>query len=277
MKQSPRLFFVQYLPLVGVAVLALGLGGCTNSTFKSTHLEGTYIDRSPQGTLDQAAALYASGDYAGAYAIAEPIARDYLSDEQLEAAYTAGLCALALGDLPNADRWLNQALRSQDQTLGADAAASLGMVYARQGRYRRAADILLWAAARQEGEDKAHAFYSAGIAQQKLGQWSQARATLYNALRHTSDVQLQSQIREQLATTGWTLQVGAFDRTANARAQAESVAARAQELGLGLPRLVPSSSNRTLVQVGVFTSYQSAARYRDSLGAPGVIIKSIGQ
>jgi hypothetical protein len=48
---------------------------------------------------------------------------------------------------------------------------------------------------------------------------------------------------------------------------------------LGLPRLVNGKTGSgeavTFVHVGQFTSYQSATRYRDALGSPGVIIRAL--
>ena len=268
-------------PLLLAPAALLALPGCTDSTLKETYLEDTYVDQAPTGTVDGAYAAYQARDFAAAYNIARPIAEDYLNPRHLEAAYVAGLSANALGQTGAAERMLRKAVTSKDETLAADASAQLGLVYSQQGRYEAALRVLLWAAERQQGEDKAQSFYYAGIAQQKMGQWSQARATLYNALRHTADPAMEQQVRDQLATTGWTLQVGAFAQADTATTTAQSVADRAARLGLGSPRLVESTDARgqrlTLVQVGTFTSYQSAARYRDHLGATGVIIKPIGQ
>lgn len=266
------------LPLLLVVAL---LPACTDSTFRDTRLQGTYIDRSPVGTVDQAYAFYNAGDFRSAYATASPIANDYLNDRYLEAAYVGGLSAMELGDLPQADRLLRQAAGSRDGALSVDATASLGMVYSQQGRYRQAASTLLGAAPKLTGENRAQAYYYAGIAQQKSGQWSQARATLYNAIRFTRDAALQAQIRQQLAATGWTLQAGAFSNAAFAQEQAQAIAQRSVDLGLGSPRLIQSTAangqSLTLIQVGTFTSYQSAATYRDTLGVTGVIVKAIGE
>lgn len=270
-----------FAPLLLVPAALLATAGCTDSTLKDTYLEDSYVDRAPAGTVDAAYDAYRMGDYAGAWTTAKPIADDYLNPRHLEAAYIAGLSANALGDTRNADWMLRKALTSDNDALAADAGAQLGLVYSQQGRYDEALKLLLWAAEQQEGENKAQSFYYAGVAQQKMGQWSQARATLYNALRHTSDPNMEAQTREQLATTGWTLQVGAYSQQDTATAAAQRVADRANRLGIGLPRLVESTDangrNLTLVQVGTFTSYQSAATFRDQLGATGVIIKPITQ
>ncbi|MEM9415877.1 MAG: SPOR domain-containing protein [Planctomycetota bacterium] len=267
-------------PLLLVIPALLALTGCTDSTLKQTYLEDTYVDRAPTGTMDAANNAYQAGDYSTAYTIARPIADDYLNPRHLEAAYVAGLSAHQLGDLRNAGWLLRKAMTTQDLSLKADAAAQLGLVYSAQGRYAEAERSLLWAAEQLSGESKAQAFYYAGIAQQKQGQWSQARATLYNALRHTSNPATQRQVNDQIATAGWTLQVGAFTQRSFADDAAQRVADDATRMGLGAPRLVESrdADGRplTLVQVGTFMSYQSAARFRDNLGT-AVIIKPITQ
>lgn len=267
-----------FVCLLAVLIL-LPLAGCRSSGLKGTALEGSYVDYGPTGTLDQATAAYQAGQYQTAFNIAGPIADDIYADDRVGAAYIAGLAAKQLGRLQSATRFLNQALSSNDKSLKTDAAATLGMVYSQQGNYQPAADNLLYAGANLTGEDQAQAYYYAGIAQQKLGYWSQARTTLILARGRTADASLRQQIDQQIAVTGWTLQVGAFGQPDLAHEQAEQVAARAQSLGLGLPRLVPGRASdgtpMTFVHVGQFTSYQSASRYRDELGAPGVIIRAL--
>ena len=267
-------------PLMLSLLALLPLVGCTDSSLKQTYLEDSYIDRAPTGTMDAANNAYQAGDFQAAYANARPIADDYLNPRHLEAAYIAGLSAHRLGDLRSADWLLQKAMTTDDIALKADAAAQLGLVYSAQGRYPQAQQTLLWAVDHLQGESKAQAFYYAGIAQQKQGQWSQARATLYNALRHTTNPNTQQQIQDQLDTAGWTLQVGAFTQPNLANDAAQNIADDASRMGLGAPRLIEARDERgrllTLVQVGTFTSYQSAARYRDNLGTT-VIIKPIGQ
>ncbi|MEM1355489.1 MAG: SPOR domain-containing protein [Planctomycetota bacterium] len=261
------------------ALLALPLAGCRNSGLKGTALEGTYVDQGPTGTVDQARTAYRNGQYDLAYQVAAPIADDIFADDRIDAAYIAGLAGKQVGYLDASAKYLNQALQSKDEQLKTDAAATLGLVYSQQGRYRPAAETLLWAAPRMTGEDAAQAYYYAGIAQQKLGFWSQARTTLILARGATADAGFRQQIEQQIAVTGWTLQVGAFTDAQLAQDQAETVARRAQNMGLGLPRLVPGraadGTSMTFVHVGQFTSYQSATRYRDQLGATGVIIRAL--
>ena len=268
-------------PIVLLTALSatLALVGCQNSALKGTPLENTAVDMAPTATMPDVTARYQAGDYQAAYDLARPIAWDRFRDDRYEAAYIAGLSAQALGNLPEADKMLNKALASEDQTLSVDAADALGLVYSQQGRYAEAQRVLMWAAERLEGERQARAYYYAGIAQQKLGQWSQARTTLILARGLSRDASLKSSIDQQINVTGWTLQLGAFTQRELARKQAESVAQRSQDMSLGLPRLVDgktaSGEPITFVQVGQFSSYQSATRYRDALGKTGVIIRAM--
>lgn len=263
------------LALLAVIVLA----GCQNSALKGTYFEDTYVDMAPTATIEEVTVLYNQGDYQGAYDIGRPIAWDRFRDDRYEAAYLAGLSAQALGQLHNADKMLNKAKASPDPSLATDAADALGLVYSQQERYAEAQRELLWAAERLTGERKARAYFYAGIAQQKLGQWSQARTTLVLARGLTRDAGFRTQIDQQVNVTGWTLQLGAFTDRGSARDLAESIAAKARDMKLGLPRLVNGTTadgqTVTFVHVGQFTSYQSATRYRDALGTPGVLIRAL--
>lgn len=264
--------------LAALFVLA-PMTGCKNSLFKGTYFEDTVIDRASSSTIEEITALYEAGDYQAAYEVAKPVAWDRYRDDRFEAAYIAGLSAQALGDLAEAEKMLKKSLQTKNESLAADAAYALGILHSQQGRYGNAYAQLFWAADRLEGERKANATFYAGIAQQKLGEWSQARTTLIVAKNQSTDPTLRGLIAEQIQVTGWTLQLGAFTDRERARRQAESVAAQAVDLQLGLPRLVAGTTAEgqpvTRVEVGQFASYQSAIRYRDALGQAGVIIRAM--
>ncbi|MGB0768404.1 MAG: tetratricopeptide repeat protein [Phycisphaeraceae bacterium] len=266
------------LPLFALSTI-VALAGCQNSALKGTYLQDTAIDMRSTATIDEVTALYEAGDYQSAYDIGKPIAWDRYRDDRYEAAYITGLSAQALGDLREADKMLNKAMASPDPSLATDAGDALGLVYSQQGRYAEAQRVLLWAAERLKGERQARAYFYAGVAQQKLGQWSQARTTLILARGLSRDATFKAQIDQQVNVTGWTLQVGAFTDRTRARSQAESIAATSRDLRLGLPRLVDGRTGEgeavTFVHVGQFTSYQSATRYRDTLGTPGVLIRAL--
>ena len=219
---------------------------------------------------------YERGDYETAYRKGSSVARSGRDDEQMLGAYVAGMAARRMGDTANAARYLNQAVDAEDERLAADAAATLGILYSEQGRYSDAAHTLLRAAELYTGEDRARAYFHAGIAQQKLGRWPQARTSLILARSASRDPRFWQRVEEQLNVTGYTIQTGAFRDAENAQRAAAELAERAEAAGLSDPRLVrssdPASGAVTLVQIGEFATFASARAVRDRIGADGAVI-----
>jgi len=104
--------------------------------------------------------------------------------------------------LAQAERYLRVAVNSRDKAMAADAQSTVGLIYSKQGRYVQAADALLRSARNQTGEDRAQAYFYAGIAQQKLGRWPQARTSLLLSRSSTRDAQLSQRVNTQLAEIG---------------------------------------------------------------------------
>ncbi|MEO1236415.1 MAG: SPOR domain-containing protein [Planctomycetota bacterium] len=253
--RRPRLALCMWTVLA-----ALSVTGCRSS--------------GPPPSLADANAAYDRGDYQQAYTTASVIARGEPTQDREAAAYVAGLSARELGRPDRAIRFLTQAADGFDPALAADAGVMLGLTYSEQERYAAATDALLDAAPRLTGEDRAKAYFYAAVAQQKLGRWAPARDHLTLARTATADPALRQQIEEQLAVNGYTLQVGSFADAANARAAADQLAPQAQAVGVGRPRLIPNHARpgQTLVHVGRFTTYNSAASYRGELGIPGAFV-----
>ncbi|MFW6060557.1 MAG: SPOR domain-containing protein [Phycisphaeraceae bacterium] len=224
-------------------------------------------------TLNEATDAYQQGRYEAAYQAAARLTRSAGASGDV-AAYLAGLAAERLERLDEARHHFQRAARSADEELAADARASLGLLHHRQGRYREAADVLERAARALTGEQRANAYFYAGIAQQKVDRWAQARTDFVLARAATSDSSLRRRIDQHLAVTGYTIQIGAFRDRANARRAAERFASRARQLDLGSPRLV-EADQLTLVQVGRFSSYRTAQRARQRLGAEQAIVAPI--
>jgi len=225
--------------------------------------------------LQQATAEYEQGAYEAAYRTALPLSQT--SGPQREAgAYVAGLAAWKHGRRHDAVRLLTIASRSRDASLAADANASLGMVYAELGQYASSARHLMEAAKDLQGQHRANAYYYTGIAQQKLGQHAQARTSFSLARNASQDANFRRQVEDQLSVTGYTLQIGAFRQRDNAMQAAERIAAQASQLRLGAPRIVDSTDQRgnTIyqVQLGQFTTYQSALDARQRLGQQQAIV-----
>jgi len=245
----------------GVLLLAVvSMGGCRASE--------------PSVTLADANDAYQRGDYQQAYAFASDIASAEPSLDSEQAAYIAGLSAGELGNTDQAVRYLRKAAEGFDRKLAADAGIMLGLAYSQQERYALASDALLTAAPVLTGEDRAKAYFYAAVAQQKLGRWPNARDQLTLARAASADPAFRKQIEEQLAVNGYTLQIGSFRNADNAQAAADGIAQTAKQVGIGAPRLIPNASKpgQTLVHIGRFTTYHSAASYRERLGVPGAFV-----
>ncbi|MBB6429816.1 SPOR domain-containing protein [Algisphaera agarilytica] len=228
----------------------------------------------PTATLDDANSAYHRGDYEQAYSFASAIASAEPSLDSAEAAYVAGLSAGELGRTDKAVKYLRQAAEGFDKELAANAGVMLGLAYSTQERYALATDALLSAAPTLTGEDRAKAYYYAAIAQQKLGRWANARDHLTLARASSADPAFRKQVEDQLAVNGYTLQLGSFANVENAQAAADQIRDAAIEARVGAPRLLanPARPGQTLVHLGRFTTYTSAAAYRDELGIPGAFI-----
>jgi tetratricopeptide (TPR) repeat protein len=227
---------------------------------------------------------YNTGNYAEAYRQALTVA-DAPADpesERQQAAYVAGLAAYRLHNLDDAQRWLTYAASSNDKGLRADAKATLGLVYVEQGRFGLAGDALSQAADLMTGQNRANAFYYAGIAQQKQGHWATARTSLSQAISNSQDAAFRKKVADQLRVTGYTLQVGAFDVESNAKTAAEALAPKAQGIKLGTPRIVavndPATSHkRFLVWVGQFSSWPTALMAREQLGQTKAVVTPLSE
>lgn len=266
MKRTLRLFTIRPAGRAALGALLLGVAllaaGC----------------QAPGPQLERAGEAYGAGDYARAYELARAVAdRSGMWGEQ--AAYLAGRAAERLDRPAQARRHLERAAASRDTDLAGDALASLGLLHHREGRFRDAARALEQAAEHLDGEQRARALFHAGISHQKLDRWHHARTNLVLARAATEDAELRQRIDQQMAVSGYTIQLGAFAEPANARRAAEQAVSRATELELGSPRLVSTTDGAgrelTLVQVGRFSSFDAAQRARRELGATQSIIVPI--
>lgn len=228
--------------------------------------------------LADANAAFRSGDYNKAYVDARGVAGYGKAPraQRDEASLVAGLAAQRLNREKDAEKNLLQAAHSQDAAISGDALASLGLIYAQREDYVNSADAFLRAAARLRGQDKANAYFYAAVAQQKMSQWPQARTNFVLARRASSDPSFHQRVDEQLGVVGYTLQLGAFAEAQNAQEFAESMAQRVIDARLGAPRIVPSKDRTgnavSVVQIGHFSTFASAAEARDRLGLNEIVI-----
>ncbi len=220
--------------------------------------------------MDGVYSAYQSGDFAAAYQSASALASTRNGPGR-GAAYMAGMSAYRMGQLDNAEHYLRFAAQeSRDRKLAGDARAGLGLVALRRGDFRAAEAALLTACENLDGQDKANAYYFAALAQQRQGKSNDARANLTLARSLSGDGGFRQQIDEQLAVTGYTLQLGAFSNQANAETLARKALTWLEVTKVGQVRLVPAMAadgqRLYLVQVGQYSSHASAMEGRVKLG-----------
>ncbi len=227
---------------------------------------------------------YHAGNHEQSYALAKQLAATGGEKLALEAAYMAGMSAYQLGQPQQAEYYLSYAARSENKALAADAKAGLGLVYLQQGRTQAAESTLRLAADKLTGQDRANAYFYAGLAQQRQGLWNQARASFTQARALSNDPAFKEQCNQQLSFTGFTLQTGAYSNLSNAQKQAQQLAQRTHSAWLDQPRIVTASTGGGgdgrrlyLVQVGQFSTYASALSARQRLGISSAIITPMGR
>jgi tetratricopeptide (TPR) repeat protein len=231
---------------------------------------------SGRGRLAVAYEAYARGDYRQTYQVSRSLA-DGSGPVALreEATYMAGVSAARLGQMRTAETYLRRAATSRNQAIAADALAELGLLYAAAGRYTEAAAAFERAAPRLTGEAKAQAYFHAAAAQQKLSRHSQARTNFTLARNHSRNPAFRARVDDELATTGFTLQIGFFTAADNARRAAQQIAPTMTRQ-LGPARIVPATDAQGrpgfLVQMGQFSSYASAMATRQSLASNALIV-----
>lgn len=253
----------QLLMLVASTALLLGgLAGC--ETPKTTH------------SLTEIRSAYVARDYAKAYRLGTSNASQNDGAGARQAAYMAGMSAYKLGRNNEAIQSLTQAARSSDKSMAGDSQATIGLIYASQNNHRPAAKHFLLAANLLTDQPKANAYFYAAVSQQKIGRWSDARAHLSLARNASDDQTFKSQVDDQFAVTGYSLQVGAYSDVANAQKAAENWARKIQEFRIGQPRLVPQTTADgtavTAVQFGQFSSYATALMARQDLADKTIIV-----
>jgi len=231
-------------------------------------------------TQRNAAASYEQGQYERALRQAEIEARRASGLRRDEAYYLAGLSAYRLGRGEQAIDHLARATRSRDDTLAAEAHATLGLIHAGRRNDTTARRHLQAAVDDLRGPDRAQVHYQLGRIDQRAGRWASARSHLSIALSLSDDAHFRRVIRQHMAAEGFTLQFGAYSDRARARRQAADLRRTAQRLRTAYPEVVPSvtESGRTLylVQMGRFTTEAQARRAAERSGEDDVFVVPAG-
>jgi tetratricopeptide (TPR) repeat protein len=231
---------------------------------------------SPSSTasMDEAIADYRQQRYASARSEAEMVATAGPAGDRDEADYLAGLAAYRLGDLDDAEDYLERAAESDDPVTGGYAHAQLGFVHLREEQPWRAANAFTTASETLPEPDAARAARWASHAFERAGDDKAARRWLDRA----RDLTGQGPGAEDRPSGAFALQVGAFrerDRAERAASDATSIARTA---GLGSVRISERADDRSgtlyVVQFGDFETRREANRARTLVGRLDYIVSA---
>lgn len=234
----------------------------------------------PSQRIEKVRVDYNQGEYYQAMVEAQRAAGSNDQAVRDEANYLAGLCAHQLGDLVRAEQFLQLSSGSGERLLSGQSQAELALIYQQQGRHRAASEQFLASAVKLPQIDRANAFYYAAVNQQKLGYWTQARTNLFLARKLSLDDTLRQMADDQLSVTGYTLQLGAFASESNAQQYAQSQSSQLIAARVGAPRITGADNEGQrlhLVQVGRFTTFESAAAARQKIQAGQAIVVPLAQ
>ncbi len=237
--------------------------------------------------LPLAISQYEAGRYREAFEAAVRTQRAASDPERSSAAYVAGLAAYHLNQPDEAERRFLIARQSPDSQTRGRAEAMLGTIRSEQDRPLDAAEHFKSASRLLTGREANEAAYRAGLAYQQGGDPASARTQFTIAGSSTSASHsasggggggdLRARANEQLARTGFTIQVGAFRDRENAEAAAREAQPIADRHGLGEVRIIPQADPRStraqgnpavlyLVQFGQFGTRSRADTMRQQIG-----------
>lgn len=227
----------------------------------------------------KAFAAYEGGRYAESYAVADKLVGRSGGETRDRARFLAGMSAYQL-DRPNdAVRHLIGLTRNKNDEVAGPAAATVGLAYAKQKRHTSAIVQFQNAVKRLVGEDQAQAYYHLALSEKAVGRTASASTHLSLAYSKAKSAKLKDVSRGKISTVGYTLQLGAFLSNAKAKTLVKNMSYGARRAGLGEPRVVTlreGGKTMYLVQVGRFSTNDSALRAKEKLGFKDAYIKRLG-
>ncbi len=256
----PRLRRLSTLALLCVAVA--GLAACGPSISRERILDA-----------------YHRGEYEKSYADANNMVDSAGGTEQNQMRFIAGMSAYRIDRPTEAVRLLAPLTTNSDKQISGPANATLGLIHSERGQYEKALGYFNDSLPRLDGENLAQAHFYAGVTQQKLGRWADGKSELAIAVRTSNDPALREAVRQRLASTGFTLQLGAYTDPKNAEERASLLKGAITATGLGEPRVVVNNASGPqklyLVQAGQFNTYELANKAKDRLGRNDVVISPL--
>jgi len=217
---------------------------------------------------------YEHGRYSQASVDAIRVVRDSAAPDRDSARLTAGLSAHAMGRNDEATVWLRPLTTNRNDEVAGKALATLGLIAMADGELRTAAMSLSRAAGKLKGDDSAQAAMRAGDAYASMGSIDAARLQYRLAEASARDTSIKGEIASRLGE-GYTLQVGAFAKRANADRSRRMLARDPQIESLGDPVILQRADGRGrtlyIVQVGRFQTRHDARAAKLRLGVGGIV------
>lgn len=264
--------------LVVVLLIYCGVGaGCQAvGDMEAAGGAGGGSSSSAAARLEIAVADYDAGRYDRAYQHASVVYHATSGMVRDRAAYLLGLSAYQLNRHDEARTRLTRLVRDNHPTLAADAAATLGLMAMDSGHPEEAVGHFRFAATRLADQDRAQARFLCGKAYQQMQQWGAAKSQFMLARASSTDPEFRAAVEDEMAVTGFTLQLGAFADLDNARNIVDDFLADGLGAKIGVPWILerrdPDGSTLYLVQAGRFSAHERAVQAGRTIPGPTIVV-----
>jgi cell division septation protein DedD len=241
------------------------------------------------------AAAYKNGRYSEAFESASRQATVGSGPRRERASLIAGMSAHALNRNEDAVKFLTPVQNSSDDAIAGEAGATLGLIAAEKMQHEQAAELLVKAGRRLDGDNAARAFMYAGDSYKSLrkdtearGMWALAQTKVQNdsnlrvligdRLRTSTPAATPSQPTtpsQPGAGVRHTVQVGAFSSFTNAQKQLS----RYRSYGNARVVEITSRDGRKLfaVRIGQYATRAEAERVRQAVGEGASLTTTAGE
>lgn len=193
------------------------------------------------------------------------------AQEREQAAYVAGMSAFRMGDMDEAELRFNAVLSTSDRAMLGSAQAMMGQIRLEQNRASEAAVFFERAQLSLAGEDARQARRYAAMAKYESGD--------ITAMQRWYDEAGRAGSTGATSTSGFTLQVGAFQDRRRAEQAATDVTESTRRFGYGRVHIRQSADSRGrtlyLVQLGQFPTRQAATSARATIGRLDYIVTAL--
>lgn len=241
-------------------------------------------------------AAYQSGRYSEAFESASRQATVGSGPRREKASLIAGLSAHALSRNDDAVKFLSPVQNSSDNAIAGEAGATLGLIAAERAQHEQAAELLVKAGRKLDGDNAARAFMYAGDSYKSLrkdtearGMWALAQTKVQNdsnlrvligdrlrtSTPGTTPSQPASPTQPGTGAVRHTVQVGAFSSFTNAQRELS----RYRSYGNARVVEITSRDGKKLfaVRIGQYATRAEAERVRQNIGGGATITTTAGE